>query len=1194
MRKGYVGPMSPRPHFSRHTLSLLASALATTLVSGCFTGVDIGDDAHLQCERDADCPSPMTCQEDARRCALPGVVYDTAAPQLTGATSSAAIIGAGDTTSVTITATEPLASAVVRVEGDASALVVTVADSTITCEIAAAGRAAGPVLLVVTAVDLAGNERKDTRLDPGLAIDPDAPDIRADEVHIRPGPDNVLFPGTADTARADSAVLVEIDWNEAPASVGAVEAVDDTGAAVPLDVAVQAESSVASSFALGATELALLGDGQFTIGVEVTDAVGNQARRTLATPLVVDTTPPPSPTLDLLVRAPFGDDRPAPHTHAEGSAEDALLVLAVPADIVVDPARVPPHVARAAVDAGSFAVDVGIDVPGLRIVAVDAAGNLSAPAAANRTALVASTVLPASPHELHARPVVSAHLLQAGDVRADQALRDDGEVRTSTAVFWRPLTTVRQDPLPQPPIVAADPVAGGLLAVANGFTFRVRDGQVQQLDVPQLPIRRGGALATDARRGRVVLFGGKDGAGKVRNDVFEWDGTAWRTVLAHDPADTTRPSPREGHGMTWVPALDGVVVVGGCGGDDDPVPFLGCRAPLPLEVWRWDGATFAALCSGAACGTGPLPLRPELTVDASGALVAAGGLDNSTSSFILLGAPRVFRFADNTFSGSCVDACAEAMPFDLVAVFDAERQLPAFLGTCAGGPCVVHVDGESAEAAALDGPVPLGDDPFQQRGVAVDEGRVLFVTGSSPGTVTAVAGGAVGQIAPRRLQARCGGAAAVIDGEVRVLGGCQACEMDEAQGWCSDPLQSSEAPAAARLARADTAVSGSAFAIPLDDDALIVSRVFAGAGGVDGSAALRLASSVDTALADLPLGARRYATGGFSPGGTDALLVQAVSDPTQFPVVYGIVEPVLRVATDGSATDACGAGCSLNFSDGRGAMLARTRGQRGVLFGGAVGDGFSTGQTVLVDQNGQGTLLSPSRRPHDRAHGNLVYDAERDATWLFGGSAGVPETNSHDCGVPGDPAECADLWLFDGGDWRQVIPVDVTGFGAPPPRAFAQAASAGGGLVVSGGAGSSFGPSAARDDAWQLEASTTRAMSHHLRASYANYGPDARQGFDGLAVRWCGSATDATGAPVAVSVRVWAGGRWLDATVVIDGGCVDATLPAAGIEDLVVVDGRVAVEVLPLLASPGPNEAALTTTALTLTTFFAPPASSPP
>lgn len=1191
--------MSPRPHFSRHTRSLFTPSLAAVLLSGCSTGVDIGDDAHLQCERDADCPSPMTCQEDARRCALPGVVYDTAAPQLTGATSSAAVIGAADTASITITATEPLADAVVHVEGDTSPLVVTIDDRTISCEVAAAGRAAGPVLLVVTAVDAAGNERKDTRLDPGLAIDPDAPDVRADEVHIRPGPDNVLFPGTADAARADSTVLLEIDWNEAPASVGAVEAVDDTGATIPLDVEVLAESAVASSFVLAAAELALLGDGQLTISVEVTDPVGNQARRTLATPLVVDTTPPPSPTLDLLVRAPFGDDRPAPHSHAEGSAEDALLVLAVPADIVVDPARVPPHVARAAVDAGSFVVDVGIDVPGLRIVAVDAAGNLSVPAAAHRTALVASTVLPASPHELHARPVVSAHLLQTGDVRADQALRDDGEVRTSAAVFWRPLTTVRQDPLPAPPIVAADPVAGGLLAVANGFTFRVREGQVQQLDVPQLPIRRGGALATDSRRGRVVLFGGKDAAGKVRNDLFEWDGTAWRTVLAHAPADDTRPSPREGHGMTFVPALGGVVVVGGCGGDDDPVPFLGCRAPLPLEVWRWDGASFAALCSGAACGTGPLPLRPELTVDASGALVAAGGLDNSTSSLVLIGAPRVFRFADNTFSGSCADACAEAMPFDLVAIFDAERQLPAFLGTCAGGPCVVHVDGESAQAASLDGPVPLGDDPFQQRGVAVDDARVVLVTGSFPGTVSAVDraagdGAAVGQLAPRRLQARCGGAAAVIDGDVRVLGGCQACEMDETQGWCGQPLQTSEAPAAVRLARADTPVSGSAFAVPLDTDTLIVSRVFAGAGGIDGSAALRLASDVDTALPDLPLGERRYAVGGFSAGGADTLLVQAVSNPFDFPPSYGVVEPVLRVAADGSATNACGAGCSLNFSDGRGAMIARTRGQRGVLFGGAVGDGFSTGQTVLLDEDGQGTLLAPSRRPHDRAHGNLVYDAERDATWLFGGSAGVPGINSHDCGVPGGPAECADLWLFDGDDWRQVTPVDITGFGAPPPRAFAQAASAGGGLVVSGGAGSSFGPSPAHDDAWQLVASTTQAMSHHLRASYANYGPDARQGFDGLAVRWCGSATDASGAPAAVGVRVWAGGRWLDAAVVVDGDCVDATLPAAGIEELVVVDGRVAVEVLPLLASAGPNDAALTTTALTLTTFFAPPAASSP
>jgi hypothetical protein len=41
-------------------------------------------------------------------------------------------------------------------------------------------------------------------------------------------------------------------------------------------------------------------------------------------------------------------------------------------------------------------------------------------------------------------------------------------------------------------------------------------------------------MAYDRRRARVVLYGGHDGD-RVFGDLWEWDGTSWRLVLAAPP-----------------------------------------------------------------------------------------------------------------------------------------------------------------------------------------------------------------------------------------------------------------------------------------------------------------------------------------------------------------------------------------------------------------------------------------------------------------------------------------------------------------------------------------------------------------------------------------------------------------------------------------------------------------------------------
>ena len=83
------------------------------------------------------------------------------------------------------------------------------------------------------------------------------------------------------------------------------------------------------------------------------------------------------------------------------------------------------------------------------------------------------------------------------------------------------------------------------------------------------------AMAYDAARQRVVLFGGYDGSSVV-GDTWEWDGTNW-TQLA--PASS--PSARSTHAMAYDAARQRVVLFGGYGGGG----YFG-------DTWEWDGSTW--------------------------------------------------------------------------------------------------------------------------------------------------------------------------------------------------------------------------------------------------------------------------------------------------------------------------------------------------------------------------------------------------------------------------------------------------------------------------------------------------------------------------------------------------------------------------------------------------------------------------
>jgi hypothetical protein len=103
------------------------------------------------------------------------------------------------------------------------------------------------------------------------------------------------------------------------------------------------------------------------------------------------------------------------------------------------------------------------------------------------------------------------------------------------------------------------------------------DGSAWSRAAPaQSPRARGGAaLAYDAARGRVVLFGGTVSDTERGDDTWEWDGVAW--TQQQPPA---KPSARAGHALAYDAARARVILFGGF----DRTIFR--------DTWEWDGQTW--------------------------------------------------------------------------------------------------------------------------------------------------------------------------------------------------------------------------------------------------------------------------------------------------------------------------------------------------------------------------------------------------------------------------------------------------------------------------------------------------------------------------------------------------------------------------------------------------------------------------
>jgi hypothetical protein len=91
------------------------------------------------------------------------------------------------------------------------------------------------------------------------------------------------------------------------------------------------------------------------------------------------------------------------------------------------------------------------------------------------------------------------------------------------------------------------------------------------------PARNQHAMAYDAARGQVLLFGGTAPGGAYAADTWVWDGTTWS-----QRAPATAPSARAGHALVYDSARQVVVLFGG---HDVSGTWNG-------EVWEWDGSAW--------------------------------------------------------------------------------------------------------------------------------------------------------------------------------------------------------------------------------------------------------------------------------------------------------------------------------------------------------------------------------------------------------------------------------------------------------------------------------------------------------------------------------------------------------------------------------------------------------------------------
>lgn len=134
-------------------------------------------------------------------------------------------------------------------------------------------------------------------------------------------------------------------------------------------------------------------------------------------------------------------------------------------------------------------------------------------------------------------------------------------------------------------------------------------------------VRYGHAMTYDSKRRRVILFGGIGRDGGSFNDTWEWNGTTWTEVSP----STGNPPPRVHHSLAYDAARDRVVLFGGVGTSDG----------YASDTWEWDGTAWTEVTPS---GTPPV-----------GRTNAAMAYDPVRGRTVLFGGRRPSMSVNDTF-----------------------------------------------------------------------------------------------------------------------------------------------------------------------------------------------------------------------------------------------------------------------------------------------------------------------------------------------------------------------------------------------------------------------------------------------------------------------------------------------------------------------------------------------------------------
>jgi hypothetical protein len=155
---------------------------------------------------------------------------------------------------------------------------------------------------------------------------------------------------------------------------------------------------------------------------------------------------------------------------------------------------------------------------------------------------------------------------------------------------------------------------GGYLSIGNGGALQGDtwewDGNVWAKKATTGPsAREDTAMAYDATRGRVVLFGGSSNFVGDKGDTWEWDGTTWTLKANGGPAARGR------HAMAYDSGRGKVILYGGQSG------------PTFADTWEWNGTVWTLK---ATTGPGPRVFHALADDSARGRVVLNGGANAET------------------------------------------------------------------------------------------------------------------------------------------------------------------------------------------------------------------------------------------------------------------------------------------------------------------------------------------------------------------------------------------------------------------------------------------------------------------------------------------------------------------------------------------------------------------------------------